>query len=169
MLFRSEAGCNPVVVVTGAHEAAVRTALGELPIHMAVNARWQDGIGTSIQTGLAALDAEDVEAAVLMLADQVLVGPRRLRELVDTQRTSGAPIVAASYAGTVGVPACFARSAFPHLLALGPTAGCKGVILAHIEEAVLVPCPEAEADVDTPDDLARLEGDAAADTSTRRT
>jgi molybdenum cofactor cytidylyltransferase len=151
-----DAGCSPVVVVTGAHEHLVRSALDGLDIVIAVNAGWREGMGTSIQAGLRALEPDAVSGAVLLLADQALVEARRIKELVDTQRDSGALIVAASYAGTVGVPACFAARAFPLLEALGPSEGCKGIMLRHPDDVVRVSCPEASVDLDTPDDLDRV-------------
>ena len=63
---------------------------------------------------------------------------------------------AARYAGTIGVPACFTRNFFAPLRALDGAQGCKALLRAHAHEAALVDCPEAEHDVDTPADYARL-------------
>ena len=41
---------------------------------------------------------------------------------------------------------------FGPLLTLEPNQGCKGVILSHGQHAERVPCPEAAADIDTPED-----------------
>ena len=69
------------------------------------------------------------------------------------------PVVAAEYAGTLGVPALFARSLFPDLLTLGPDKGCKGLILRQAPERLgRLTCPEAEIDIDTPEDWNRLSG-----------
>ena len=63
---------------------------------------------------------------------------------------------AVNQAKVVGVPVLFSRAHFEDLLALGPGEGCKGVILRHIDKAALLECPQAEADIDTPEDYARL-------------
>jgi molybdenum cofactor cytidylyltransferase len=112
-------------------------------------------MGTSIQAGLRALESSGVDGAILALADQPFVTSEFLSELVATHRETGKPIVASRYSGTAGVPAFFARKAFPLLLALKPDQGCKGVILGHPEDAVLMDCPEACIDIDTPEDYAR--------------
>jgi molybdenum cofactor cytidylyltransferase len=65
-------------------------------------------------------------------------------------------IVASRYSGTVGVPAYFAREAFPLLMALAPDKGCKGVILGRSDSALLVDCPDAAIDIDTPEDYQRV-------------
>ena len=147
--------CGPVVVVAGAYVDEVRNALEGLPVIVDVNSNWPAGIGGSIQTGLAALP-EESGAAILALADQPLLTAAIYNTLLDRHRVTGRPIVAAAYAGTVGVPVLFSRSHFPHLMALQPDQGCKGVIVKHKDDAELIPCPEAEADVDTTADYQRI-------------
>ncbi|MEP6533943.1 MAG: nucleotidyltransferase family protein [Bryobacteraceae bacterium] len=150
------AGCSPVIVVLGANETLLRTALDGLPVEVVFNGRWAEGMGTSIQAGLQALDAQAVAGAILVLADQPQVSAEFLRGLSRQHRETGKIIVAASYEGTVGVPAFFASSAFPLLLALSPGNGCKGVILAHRQDALLLDCPDAAIDIDTPEDYERI-------------
>jgi molybdenum cofactor cytidylyltransferase len=149
-------GCDTVIVVLGAHESEVREALAGLPIEIVVNERWADGMGTSIQAGLRAVEDRDLGGIILALADQPFVTSGFLRGLAATHQTSGKPIVAAQYSGTAGVPVFFAREAFPLLMALKPEQGCKGVILGHRAETVLVDCPEAAMDIDTPEDYSRM-------------
>jgi len=148
-------GCDPVIVVLGANEHEIRPALAGLSVEIVVNERWAEGMGTSIQTGLRALESRDIGGAILALSDQPFVTSGFLRGLVDKHRESGRAIVAAQYSGTAGVPVFFAREAFPLLMALKPDQGCKGVILGHPGEALLVDCPEAAMDIDTPEDYAR--------------
>jgi molybdenum cofactor cytidylyltransferase len=149
------AGCHPVIVVLGAREPEIRSALANLPVEIVVNERWPEGMGTSIQAGLRALENRDVTGAILTLVDQPFVTSGFLTGLVASHRESGRPIVAAQYSGTAGVPVFFAREAFPLLMALKPDQGCKGVILGHPADALLVDCPEAAMDIDTPEDYAR--------------
>lgn len=148
-----EAGCGPVVVVLGANAAEVRKALEGLPVAVAMNQAWEGGMGSSIQTGLRAVENLSVGGAILALADQPFVTPEFFRSLVSRHHESGHPIVAASYSGTVGVPVYFSREAFPLLMALKPDQGCKGVILGNAGQALLADCPEAAYDIDTPADL----------------
>jgi molybdenum cofactor cytidylyltransferase len=146
-------GCSPVVVVLGAREQELRAALAGLAVEIVVNERWAEGMGTSIQAGLRAIAAgRDVRGTVLGVADQPLVGPELVRGLVARFESSGKAIVASRYMGTVGVPACFAREMFPLLMALPADKGCKGVILEQRDNALLVDCPEAATDIDTPED-----------------
>ena len=113
-------------------------------------------MGTSIQAGIRAAEALELDGAILALADQPLVTSAILCHLAAEHQRTGQPIVASQYAGTVGVPVYFAKSHFPQLLALAPDQGCKGVILKHSDFALRIDCPEAEADIDTPVDYERL-------------
>ncbi len=147
-------GCWPVVVVLGARAESLRPALAGLAVEITVNERWEEGMGTSIQAGICALADHDVDGAILMLADQPFVSAEFLSGLVLRHRETAKSIVAASYEGTAGVPVFFAHGAFPLLRALKPGQGCKGVILAHQPDALLVDCPEAAIYIDTPEDYA---------------
>ncbi len=104
-------------------------------------------MGSSIRAGVSAAEAHGADGLILTLADQPFISTAILNSLVD----AGKPLVASEYSGTVGVPVYFARQYFPELLELQPSQGCKGLILSHAD-ALRIPCPEAEFDIDTPGD-----------------
>ena len=147
--------CRPVAVVLGAAAALAEAELAGLPVDAVRNPRWADGIGTSIRAGIAALGAAD--AAIILLADQPLLGPAALLALLERFAQDRPDAVASEYAGTLGVPALFARSLFPALLSLADDEGAKRVILAG--NAARVPFPDGAIDVDTPADYQRLAED----------
>lgn len=159
-------GAAPVIVVLGASADTVRDALGDLPVIPVVNARWQDGMGTSVATGVrAAIErAADVRGMLLVLADQPLVDAAALGRLVSAWRETRAraadgaddAIAAAGYADTLGVPAMFGRAHFDALRALPAVAGAASLLRAAGARVHVVPMREAAMDVDTPHDLARL-------------
>ena len=145
-----------VMVVLGSHAHELLPALAGLPVMILENRRWEEGMGTSIQTGVAHAEATRLDGVILALGDQPLITPESMDRLIHTHIETGHPIVAAQYAGTVGVPVFFSREFFPDLLALKPQQGCKGVILSHPEHAFHLACPEAEIDIDTPQDYSSL-------------
>lgn len=151
--------CRPVLVVTGASAEGVAGALHGVDARVIYNPRWNEGVGTSIQAGVRAAQSLDVEALILALADQPLLTGAIYDRLLGEYRRNGQAIVASEYSATVGVPVLFHRQLFPQLLALGPDRGCKGVILGNRDQAALIPCVEAEADIDTIDDYRRLGGE----------
>lgn len=148
-------GLNPVVAVVGAHADPLRRELDGLPIRVVTNERWAGGIGTSIRAGVAAL-ATEIDALLILLADQPLVTPDLLSRLVNEQRASGAAIVATAYHGTRGVPAVFARSLFRALGELPDASGAKLLIDQGGAAVREIAFPDAAFDVDTPADAARL-------------
>ncbi len=149
------AACSPVVVVLGANSPEVGAAIADLPVVTVVNENWAAGMGGSIQAGLNALEDCGADDAILALADQPFVSGSFLQILMAERLRTGRKIVAATYSDTVGVPVLFAREAWSLLQALPVEQGCKGVILKNRADAVLLHCPEAAMDIDTPDDYER--------------
>ena len=109
---------------------------------------WERGPGASLRCGLEALD-EDVEAAVVVLADGPNLAPAAVARVIESWRARAARVVAASYGGVRGHPLLVARSAWDDI----PDDGLRVV------EPRLVPCDDLgePGDVDTPDDLSALE------------
>ncbi len=154
--------CSPVVVVTGAQSRAVRAALEDLPVLLVENRRWGRGIGSSIRAGVREAIRHDVGAAIVTLGDQPALEASNWDRLAAEWESTGCPVVASSYDGTLGTPALFARALFPKLLEIPEQNGCKPLILE--QPAGLVArcwCPEAAADLDTPEDYLRWQATGA--------
>jgi molybdenum cofactor cytidylyltransferase len=164
-----EAGCRPVVVVTGADAAATRKALRGLDVREAENQQWESGISSSVRVGIEALVTANpqIAAVVLMLCDQPFVTREIITQLVAAHRETGRSIVASRYGGSYGVPALFDKIHFAELTTLKGDAGAKRVIQKHLPKIHLVPFPKGEIDIDTPDDLARLQSTSHSDASQR--
>jgi molybdenum cofactor cytidylyltransferase len=173
----SEAGCRPVLVVLGnskrtAHGSARGTAreheidlveaisseLKKTGATIVTNPNWKRGIGTSIRAGVQRLIkiAPEVEATVLLTCDQPFVDRGVIDGLITLHHETRKPIVAASYAGTLGVPVFFDRSRLPDLLGLDDSAGAKSIVLSHRDQVAEFPFPEGEIDIDTAEDRERF-------------
>jgi molybdenum cofactor cytidylyltransferase len=152
------AGCAPVVVVTGAHAEQTMNELRDLRVREVLNNLWETGMASSVRAGVEAITEADArtEAIVLMLCDQPYVTSDVIANLVAAHRATLSPVVASEYGGSFGVPALFGRSVFAELAQLEGEAGAKQVIKRHAARAHFVPFPEGETDVDTPLDFARL-------------
>jgi molybdenum cofactor cytidylyltransferase len=145
-----------VIVVTGQDDAGVRAALAGLPVRFAVNPRPQDGQGSSIAVGMAAL--KPWTAAVLIaLGDQPRLPDGLVARLLGERERTGKAIVTPVFQGTQGTPVLFAADVFNELRALVGDAGARSVVQARPERVARVevdaPMPP---DVDTPEDYARL-------------
>ena len=151
------AGTEPVIVVVGHLAEKVRAALS-LPAggRIVVNPEYVSGQAGSLRAGLAAVPA-DVDAAVVLLADQPHVGPEVVRKVIEEFHRSGRPIVQAQYANGAGHPVLLGRSVWPLLDDLAGDVGARDVIAAHPELRATAdvggPAPQ---DVDTREDYDRL-------------
>lgn len=150
-------GCDPVHVVLGAAAAAVRTRARLDGATAVPNPRWRTGLGSSLRAGLESLPGS-VDAVVVLLVDQPLVGPEAVRRL-RAARTGGATVAVATYGGRTGHPVLLARDTWTDVIhvAYGDR-GAKPFLLAHPRLVTSVPCDGTGSpdDVDTPADLAAL-------------
>ena len=155
-VVRAAAPGAPVVVVLGAHALRLRALLRrEFPTaRVAINPRWQSGLATSLQKGLAAAPRE-TDALLVHLVDQPDVSAAALGRLLTAWRRHPQRPAAARYSGRVGVPAILPRSTWPAIGALMGDEGARQLLRAATG-LTKVDMPEAALDIDTPTDLARL-------------
>lgn len=152
-----------LVVGSGAEavEAEARTTaatLGTAARLKVVHAEgWAEGMSASLRAGLTAL-SPDCEAAWIGLADMPRVPPDVDAQLITALR-GGAFAAAPVVGGRRGHPVMLRRALFPDLLALTGDAGARRVLDALGPALALVPTNDRGVleDVDTPDDLARLQ------------
>lgn len=147
---------DDVVVVTGPDSPAVALALAGLDVRFAVNPRPEAGQGASIAAGVSALRPA-TRAVLIVLGDQPRVPREVVPALIEAWRRTGRPVVTPVYRGVAAPPVLFAAEVFGELRALTGDAGARSVVEARPErvERVAVDAP-APADVDTPEDYARL-------------
>lgn len=147
----------PVVVVLGAHAAALRPLLAPHPVLVVENAAWAEGMASSLREGVATLTqfSRRLEAAVVVLADQPALDAAVIRRLIAEHHASGRDLVAARYSGRHGAPALFHRRLFPRLAALTGEAGARELLNGGDPPVAAVELPALAADLDTPEDLRR--------------
>lgn len=117
-----------IVVVTGAHARAVATVAADHEARAAHNPDWRGaGMARSVQTGLRAL-ADDVQAMLVVLADQPMIGPAVVGAVIDAHQSGGHALVAPAYRGRRGHPVLFARAHFAALLALPANASPRALL-----------------------------------------
>lgn len=135
---------DEIVVVQGAHPLADGSPQQGAPARTVACDDWTLGPGASLRCGLHAL-GEDVEAAIVVLADGPDLAPESVGRVIESWRGGSGDVVAASYAGTRGHPLLVARSAWADI----PDEGLR------VRDPVLVPCDDlgAPGDVDRPGDL----------------
>ena len=150
----------PVVVVLGAHAEKIRPLLARLPVLIAENPAWTEGMASSLRAGIATLRefSRSLDAALLALCDQPAFSAEVIAQLVAAQRATGCSIAAARYAGNLGSPALFLREHFAALAALTGEEGARTLLGAMPERVAAVDLPALALDLDTPGDLAAATG-----------
>lgn len=151
--------CFPVVVVVGANKELIKLELSDLPVFIADNSEWEEGMGSSISKGLEMLLSvhPHVKAAVIMLCDQPFVKTTLINQLIDEFEQKNTPLIVCSYGGSLGVPALFSADYFTALSTLQGNEGAKKLILTHQNQTVAIPFPEGKIDIDTPEDYLGLQ------------
>ncbi|MEY2488355.1 MAG: molybdenum cofactor cytidylyltransferase [Verrucomicrobiota bacterium] len=150
-----EADCACVAVVTGEARDRIENELRETSAVIIENPEWQRGLGSSIRCGLRHLVSSSLEldAIVLLACDQPFVDASIIKSLIAQWENSRKPIVASSYAGTLGVPALFDRSCFEALLALPDGSGAKSLIESRAADVARIEFEKGAIDIDTPGDF----------------
>lgn len=147
------AGLDQVVVVAGAQAQAIGEALSGLPLELVINEAWAEGMSTSVRAGLTALRPE-IEAVMIVLADQPTLTDQLLRDLAARYAATGAPVVVPYFEGQRGNPVLFDRSLFPRLMAVKGDRGGRAVLQEYDGwlERVDVTSAAILEDVDTQED-----------------
>ncbi|QJD97238.1 nucleotidyltransferase family protein [Mucilaginibacter robiniae] len=148
----------PVIVVLGANYEAVQPDIAEQPVQIIHNADWEQGMASSIQSGLRYLQEKcnQIDSILLMLCDQPFVDSALLNQLINQQMVNEASIVACAYQNTLGAPVLFSKAYFPELLALQWQEGAKKLLMKYRDQVKAFPFPKGSVDVDTPDDYQDL-------------
>jgi CTP:molybdopterin cytidylyltransferase MocA len=148
---------DKTVVVVGADAKRLREVCEPYGFRIVENPEWTRGQSTSVRAGLRALGPE-ARAAVVLLADQPLVGADAVKRLVEAFE-GGAKVAVAAYGGEPRNPVLFSREVWPLLEAeLSGDEGARPFLRRHQDLVTRVPCDEVgdPVDVDTAEDLRHL-------------
>jgi nicotine blue oxidoreductase len=150
-------GVERVTAVLGHESDRVRREAALPPdVGVTVNARYAEGMLTSILAGLDAAEAAGADAVLVHPVDHPLVDPATV-DAVLAALVKGATIAVPSHGGRRGHPAGFARGAWAALRAAAPDEGARGVLARHPEWIGHLPAgEECLVGVNTNEDYERL-------------
>jgi molybdenum cofactor cytidylyltransferase len=160
-------GITDIVVVGRAGDEGLKTELerldgGDSRLRYASNPNAEMGQLSSVVAGLSLADRPGVLGILVIPVDMPLVLPATVRQLLAIFNSTRAPIVRPVHQGAHGHPVIFSRVLFDQLRHADPSIGARSVVRAHADVIVDVEVadPGTITDVDTPEDYARLFGDA---------
>lgn len=154
-LNKGHAVSDWVVVVSGAYSEAIEKEAGAVAHTWLVhNPDWATGMGSSIACGVQKmLEINPTLAGILIvLVDQPLVSQTALNAMIARWEAEKPAYIAAYYCGKRGVPALFSSALFSGLQALHGKGGAKQLMEKQTALGIEIPLPEAELDVDTPEE-----------------
>jgi molybdenum cofactor cytidylyltransferase len=156
-----EVGADPVIVVTGCSADRVENELGGLPVKIAFNRIWEQGMGGSIACGVRKL-SENVDGLLVMVCDQWQLEVEDLSQLFECWITDISRIVVAQWhegsAFVSGPPVIFPREYIPELKFMIKNQGARPVIDRHMDIVEFVNMENAAQDLDRPEDLEFISG-----------
>ncbi len=143
-----------VFCILGANAEKIESIVSFEGIEKVYNENWDEGIGSSIANGVAfiAKKSSEIEAILIVLADQPFVNSTYLQALIKQFKKSNSKIIATNYKDEAGVPAIFPKSSFKILMNLNGDNGAK-FILKNMENVELSDTTVDTFDVDYPSDL----------------
>jgi CTP:molybdopterin cytidylyltransferase MocA len=133
-----DGGCDAVIVVLGceaarARDLIARSALAADPALMSVDAAgWEQGMGSSLRSGLLAAQAMSWQAALVHLVDLPDVTAEVVRRVIRQSAPGTAALARATYGGRPGHPVLIGRDHL-ELIMVGLTgdSGAKDYLLQH--------------------------------------
>ncbi len=123
-----EAGFSKALVVLGFEKESFASQIKSLPVETVKNPRFAEGLSTSLQTGIQALNA-DADGVLVMLADMPALTAADIVKLVEAfKRAGGAAVVRATDNGKRGNPVILPRMVFPEIMKLRGDVGAKPIV-----------------------------------------
>ena len=147
------------ILVTGHQSEDVHAACAPLRGFWVVNDAFETGMASSIAAGVRAV-TESAGAILLLLADQPLITPQYIRQMINAWNNSDTTIVCSEFANSLGPPVIFPAIYFAELNQLEGDRGARALLDLHAKNVVNLPCEAAAIDIDVPGDLTALKSKA---------
>jgi molybdenum cofactor cytidylyltransferase len=154
-----KSAADEIILVLGFAADAVENEISTGDIKVVRNNSYQQGMGSSLRTGLAALSLK-ANAALIVLADQPFVRAATLDKLIECHQASKPQIIIPMYKGFRGNPVLLDRSVFPELKDLSGDVGCRAIFGNHAKNIHKLSVEDAGIllDIDNQDDFQKLCG-----------
>ncbi len=149
---------SDIVLVTGHEAKAIEEAVRPLQyghdksVRLVHNPHYQEGQGSSVASGVQALDPQS-QAAIFIPGDQPFISPPIIRQLLEESSPEG--IVVPTVGGRNLSPVVFGRDFYPQLAALTGDAGGRQILGQHARAILHVPFEDdwlGALDLDRPQD-----------------
>jgi molybdenum cofactor cytidylyltransferase len=151
----SQSPINHTYVVAGHHRREIESAVSGESASVVFNPDYEQGMVTSLQTGIRALPPQ-VAGAMMFLVDHPLVDPTTIKALI--AKLLPGRIVVPVFGGRRGHPVLFSAGTLAEILSLPPSEGPNSVVRRDAHRVIEVPIDSRGIliDVDTPQQFEKL-------------
>ena len=147
-----QSNADPIIVVLGHEPENVKHALEGMPVTFVQNSDFEDGLSTSLRTGIDALPS-NCAGAIIALGDMPSVTAEDIDKLIAAfDPNSGQSICVPTHDGKRGNPVLWARRYFSDMVTVSGDVGARHLIGESPDQVCEVPCanPGVLIDLDTP-------------------
>jgi len=149
-------GFEDIIVVLGAYAELVKQKINTHNMRIVYNAAWESGKASSIRAGLNAIST-NAEGVMIFLCDQPFLSRELIRKIQEAAGESTAEIIAPKVAERWSNPVFFKKKAFPSFYILKGEEGGKDLFSRYTMKAVLWSDLRILYDIDTVQDIEKLE------------
>ena len=136
-----------LIVVLGYRAQEIMKKLASRPVRIAVNPAYEQGMSTSIISGLNLVD-DKAQAVMLALADQPFIGSEIIDRLIEEYINHDKGIVIPTFRGSRGNPVIFSIRYKTELSGLKGDVGGREIIGEHSDDVHEVPVDSESISVD---------------------
>lgn len=144
---------NHVYCVLGANDTLIRREISSSNVHFVYNAAFNEGLSSSIISGVSEIEMHpDYKAVLILLGDQPAIDKEYLDAMIALFSEDNSKIIASKYKGKLGVPAIFPKSYFSKLKNISGDFGAKEMLHTS-KDVIALNRPTNFIDIDTEKDL----------------
>ena len=144
---------NHVYCVLGANDTLIRREISSSNVHFVYNAAFNEGLSSSIVSGISEIEMHpDYKAVLILLGDQPAIDKEYLDAMIALFSEDNSKIIASNYKGKLGVPAIFPKSCFSKLKNMSGDFGAKEMLHTS-KDVIALNRPTNFVDIDTEKDL----------------
>ncbi len=142
-----------VLMVLGRDEKRIAGLVKDYDVQITPNPDFKSGMISSVKCGLKSLP-ENLDAVMILLGDQPMIGPPLLDELLQAYRQSKDRILVATYQGKRGHPLLFNAGFRKEILDFPSSKSLKDLLISHSADIreIETDAPEILRDIDTEED-----------------
>jgi molybdenum cofactor cytidylyltransferase len=144
---------NHVYCILGANDTHIRREISSSNVHFIYNAAFNEGLSSSIISGVSKIEMQpNYKAVLILLGDQPAIEKEYLDAMIALFSEDNSKIIASNYKGKLGVPAIFPKSYFSKLKNMSGDFGAKEILHAN-NDVVALDKHTNFIDIDTEKDL----------------